>query len=47
MSNDLLADMGHLGGFQWTVLDNAPPQLSLALEADSRGCSRLELVPAL
>lgn len=42
---ETLVDLGHQGGFHWTVLDHAPPQLSLALEVDARGCTWDRLVP--
>lgn len=38
-SADMLAGMGHFGGFHWTVLDVPPPQLLLALSDDARGAS--------
>lgn len=33
---DILAGMGHFGGFQWTILYHTLFQLSLALQADAR-----------
>lgn len=42
---DMLANLGHGGGFQWTVLDTAPPHLTLVLEIDARGFSWDRLVP--
>lgn len=42
---DLLLDLGHNGGFHWTVLDAAPSLLRLALEADARGCVWSRFVP--
>lgn len=41
---DILADMGHLGGFQWTILQHAPFQLSLALDVDARGVALARIV---
>lgn len=41
---DKLAELGHLGSFQWTVLEIPPASLSLALAADLRGVSSLRLV---
>lgn len=41
---DIMADLGHLGGLQWTILDQAPPQLGFALQSDARECSFIILV---
>lgn len=42
---DMLADLGHHGGFHWTVLDTTPSHIRLALEADARGCVSSRPVP--
>lgn len=41
---DKLAELGHHGGFQWTVLENPSASLSLALATDLRGVTSLRLV---
>lgn len=41
---DTLARMGHSGGFQWTLLDVAPPQVSLALATAVLGVATTRVV---
>lgn len=41
---DILASMGHHGGFQWMLLEEMLTQLSLALVADARGVSSVRIV---
>lgn len=41
---DILASLGHAGNFTWTLLDAAPPQLSLALAANARSVSTIRVV---
>lgn len=41
---DALADLGHQGGFLWSVLDTIPVQLGLVLAADDvRGLTSFRL----
>lgn len=41
---DILANIGHSGSFQWTILQQAPAQINLALQADARGCYFVRIV---
>lgn len=41
---DMLAELGHQGGFQWTLLDYKSTSLGLLLDADIRGFTSVRLV---
>lgn len=41
---DILAGLGHHGGFQVSILERAPNEINLALMADARGCFFVRLV---